>query len=200
MGSSTIVKDLGDFVSDFALALQAADAKRPVHKTYKPGIGPHAEDLAVRLAISELQARSRTRYPAIGQGLRYPESRQKCDLWIGEPLSWAIEIKMARFFGNNGRPDDTSIKDLLSPYPMHRSALTDTVKLAESKLPGRRALVIYGFDYAQAPLLEAIEAFEVLAKLRVSLGPRHRAELGHLVHPVHASGSVFGWEVLGSQA
>jgi len=53
---------------------------------------------------------------------------QKRDVWIGEPLEYAIEIKMARFVGDNGRVDDTAVKDLLSPYPGDRSAVTDCAK------------------------------------------------------------------------
>jgi hypothetical protein len=188
---------LKTFVADFADALRAADSRRPVHKTYSPGIGSFSEDRAVGLAVPELVRKSGTRYPVIRQGVRYPESQQRCDLGIGQPLVWAIEIKIARFFGNNNKPDDQSIKDLLSPYPFHRSALTDTVKLGESKFSCRRAVLIYGFDHPKAPLLEAIEAFEVLAQRRVNLGKRHEASLGKLVHPVHAAGSVFAWEVLG---
>jgi hypothetical protein len=36
----------------------------------------------------------------LGQFLPCPTApRQKCDLWIGEPLEWAIEIKMALWHG-----------------------------------------------------------------------------------------------------
>ena len=41
----------------------------------------------------------------------------------------------------------------------------------------------------------AIEAFEALARVRVSLGPRYVAAYQGLVHPVHRSGRVFGWEL-----
>ena len=40
-----------------------------------------------------------------------------------------------------------------------------------------------------------VKAFEVLARERVELGTRHEATLTGLVHPVHAEGSVFAWEV-----
>ena len=67
----------------------------------------------------------------LGQFEPYPGApRQKADVWIGRPLQWVIEVKMARFFGDNGKPDDTAIKDILSPYPSDRSALTDCRKLA----------------------------------------------------------------------
>ena len=190
-------------VSDFAEALAAADARRPAYtsrtgRQYQPGIGPHAEDRAVALALQELRRTDALTYKDAGQGLAYPGSRQKCDLWIGDPLEWVIEIKMARFFGDNGKPDDTALKDVLSPYEVHRSALTDAVKLTSSALAGRKAILIYGFENPTEPgmpLEPAIAAFEVLARQRVTLGIRHTAPLGSLVHPVHARGFVYGWQV-----
>jgi hypothetical protein len=133
---------------------------------------------------------------AFGQFLPYPNApRQKCDLWIGAPLEWAVEVKMARFMGDNGKPDPSALKDLLSPWEADRSALTDCVKLAASGFECSKAILIYGFDAADRPLDPAIDAFEMLARARVELGPRHQAEMPSLVHPVHASGRVFGWEV-----
>jgi hypothetical protein len=134
-----------------------------------------------------------------GQGLPYPGSRQRCDLWFGEPICWAIEVKMARFYGDNGKLDDTAIKDLLSPFDNDHSALTDTTKLAMSQLPGRKAVLVYGFNGPKRPLEPAIDAFEILASQRVALGSRYRVDLPKLVHPVHSSGAVFAWEVLATR-
>jgi len=102
---------------------------------------------------------------------------------------------MARFFGDNGKPDDTSLKDLLSPYEQHRSALTDCGKLSRSELLGQKAILIYGFEYEYMPLEPAIDAFETLARRCAQLGQRHTSVLENLVHPVHARGAVFGWEL-----
>lgn len=193
--------ELDTLTSDIATAFSNADARRPIWvsrtgREYRPGIGPHAEDAAVALMLVEL--RQREPYVSIGCGqfLPYPEApRQKCDLWIGEPSEWVAEVKMARFRGDNGKPDDTALKDLLSPYPGDRSALTDTMKLARSALPGRKAVLIYGFDFVDRPLEPAIDAFETLARTRVRLGPQVAARIGALVHPVHSDGVVFGWEI-----
>ena len=43
----------------------------------------------------------------------------------GEPHEWVVEVKMGRFLGDNGKPDDTGVKDLLSPFRADRSALSD---------------------------------------------------------------------------
>jgi hypothetical protein len=54
----------------------------------------------------------------------YPIGRQKCDLCIGVPPSWewAVEIKMLRLMGDNGKPNDNMLRHILSPYPNDRSA------------------------------------------------------------------------------
>lgn len=195
--------ELDVLVSDVARAFTAADARKPAWvsrtgRAYQPGIGPHAENAAVALLLDELRAMAGYGSIECGQFLPYPPpSRQKCDLWIGDPLRWAIEVKMARFRGDNGKPDDTALKDLLSPYDSDRSALTDTVKLAQAELHSQKAVLIYGFEPPDRLLEPAIAAFESLARERVALGPRHEAAMGELVHPVHAKGCVYGWEVQG---
>jgi hypothetical protein len=188
-------------IDRFAAALLRADSRRPVWtsrkgRVYQPGIGPHAEDAAMRLMLTELAADPLFAGVPAGQSIAYPgEGRQKCDLWIGDPPHWVLEVKMARFRGDNGKPDDTAIKDLLSPYPSDRSALTDTLKLATSGFTCRKAMMIYGFDYPDRPLEPAIHAFERLAAERVHLGCRVQAPIKELVHPVHNQGVVYAWEI-----
>jgi hypothetical protein len=124
----------------------------------------------------------------------YPRSKQTCDLLWGDPPDWAIEIKMFRPNGDNGKPDDTAVKDMLSPFASDRSAVSDCGKLAASAIAPHRAMLIYGFDDRRRPLPEMIAAFETLARARVALGERHMAPIGPLVHPVHQTGAVFAWE------
>ena len=190
---------LAEFVATFAEAFNAADARRPTAvsprsgRIYQPGIGPHPEDRAVDLVVAELAAIR----PAWQLALRqcYPGSKQTCDLLWGAPADWAIEIKMFRPNGDNGKPDDTAIKDILSPFPSDRSAVSDCTKIAASTIAPHRAILIYGFDDTRKPLGAMVAAFEVLARTRVTLGSRYEAPLGPLVHPVHRTGAVFGWEV-----
>ena len=105
----------------------------------------------------------------------YPDSpRSKCDIVIRSPEAWSIEVKMLRFMGDNGKPNDNILMHILSPYPAHRSALTDAGKLYESALPGRKGIVIYGYDYDQWPMDPAIEAFETLVSLHYDLSGAQR--------------------------
>jgi hypothetical protein len=192
---------LPELITALATALWQADRQCPVWtsrtgRVYQPGIGPHAEDAAMALMLAELAAEPAFARIPFGQAIPYPgQGRQRCDLWVGDPLQWVLEVKMARFRGDNGKPDDTAIKDLLSPYPSDRSALTDTLKLATSGFTCRKAMMIYGFDYSDRPLEPAIHAFERLAAEHVHLGPRAQTPIGELVHPVHRHGTVFGWEI-----
>jgi len=84
---------------------------------------------------------------------------------------------------------------LLSPYPAHRSTLTDCQKLAESDFPGEKAILIYGFDQYEWSLGPAIHAFEILARQKFRLTDRNVAQFDNLVHPVHSHGRVFSWQI-----
>lgn len=165
-------------------------------KAYQPGIGPHPEAKTIDLCLKELReidpgvcqtARTSAAYPSL--------RRQSCDLAIevaGDP--WFLEVEMMRLFGDNGRPNDNILLHILSPYPAHRSALTDCQKLVQSGFAGRYAVLIYGYEYDEWPLAPVISAFEVLASREVELSSRATALFSDLVHPVHRRGAVYGWE------
>jgi hypothetical protein len=197
------VIELKQLVQDFAVAIQQADGRGPqavgsrTGRAYQPGIGPHTEDQTLRLAVDELIVRD-VAYVPHAFGVPYPDApRQRCDWCLGFPPSWdwATEVKMLRLFGDNGKLNDNMLMHVLSPYPAHRSAVTDCGKLATSGLPGRKAIMIFGYDYDGWAMDPAIEAFETLASERVILGKRNQAAYYHLVHPVHQRGRVFAWEI-----
>src|SRR6266550_9531538 len=139
--------ELDRFVDDFGRALVAADTARPCatnarSKTaFQPGIGPHSEAQTVKLVGAELESLVPETYGGrLAYGVAYPElPRQKCDLCVGlaPDWDWAVKIKMLRVLGDNGKANDNILMHLLSPYPAHRSALTDCEKLVDSRL-GRR--------------------------------------------------------------
>ena len=197
---SKFVRDLGESIRRIdARRLQASNMR--TGEKYQPGIGPHPETQAVELMAAELMAFEPDTYAGrLGLGVPYPRSpRQKCDLCIGSAprWDWCVEVKMLRLMGDNGKPNDNMLMHILSPYPKDRSALTDCRKLVESGFPGRKSVVIYGFDYPELPMDPAIEAFELLARAAVKLSVRAVSSYTGLVHPVHRAGRVFGWEVAG---
>jgi hypothetical protein len=196
--------DLKGLVRDIAACIKRIDERHPQATNarsgapYQPGFGPHPESQAVALIAEELAHSATTDAARISVGVAYPGSRrQMCDLCLGTPpgWDWVIEVKMLRLMGDNGKPNDNMLMHILSPYPIHRSALTDCRKLVDSGFMGRKALLIYGFDYAELPMDPAIEAFELLAGKQVLLGARAESAYDRLVHPIHQRGRVFGWEI-----
>jgi hypothetical protein len=192
------VLTLNDIVANFTAGLIKADSNKPIWisrtgRSYQPGIGPHPEDRAVDLILESqpgLAMLCRTR-------ILYPDSKNRCDLVLVDSFEWWIEVKMARFVGDNGLPDDTAIKDILSPYVSDRSALTDCIKLRSAPSIARKAILIYAFDWLpKRPALPAISAFEVLAQQHHSMIPSVACSFDSLVHPVHTSGFVKAWEIL----
>lgn len=195
--------NLGEFVNSFAVGMKTADTQGPVavgarsREPYLPGIGPHSESETITLAIehgpfarlrSSGYARREVSYPSV--------ARTKCDIVVDEgPDSWAIEVKMLRMMGNNGRVNDNLMTHILSPYPRQHSAVTDCTKLLRSGFEGHKAIVIFGYDYLDYPMRPAIDAFELLASQRVKLTPTEVSHIEDLIHPVHSKGAVYGWEI-----
>lgn len=202
--STTPTLTLDDLVGDFAAALKHVDSRSPVATNarsgaaYQPGIGPHTEARTVRLVMDQLAGANPQGYSAYRLGVSYGDgTRQTCDLLIGElgDLPWAVEVKMLRLMGDNGKLNDNMITHILSPYPEHRSALTDCTKLVASSLAGQKAILIYGYDYPGWSMDPAIYAFQTLARQRVRLSEPAVAPISGLVHPVHQHGRVFGWQI-----
>lgn len=183
---------LEDFVRDFADALAALDASGKAHKNFRPGIGPWGEADAVRAALLVMQQRFPSRYSGAA-------CKRTPDLLI--PGKWAIELKVIRPFGDNGKSAEHWSENILHPYSGNTSALGDCLKLLACGLPERKAVVIFGFEHnpPQVPLEPAVRGFELLASslMGVRLGPRVSELRTGLVHPVHEQLRVFGFEVLG---
>jgi hypothetical protein len=118
---------------------------------------------------------------------QYPNSRQQCDLVI--PDEWAIEFKLLRPFGDNGKEAEHWSENVLHPYPGNVSSIGDCIKLIESGFSERKAIIVFGYEHSppQIDITRAIDAFEVIAKqvVDIELGERHSANFGPLIHPVH---------------
>jgi hypothetical protein len=124
--------------------------------------------------------------------------RQRCDLCLGKPDAWvwAVEFKLLRLLGDNGKLNDNMLMHILSPYEAHRSALTDCRKLLLSGFQCQRAIVIVGYESGEWPLSLALNAFEALAGAEHPLGHRIEAHFEGLRHPIHSKGIVSAWELL----
>lgn len=196
--------ELIDLTRFFGKAMESVDAQRPVASNartgvpFSPGIGPHTERATIQLVSKEMEKLGHVAHGLMRSEIPYPKTpRNKCDLCIGSEPSWdwVIEIKMLRLMGDNGKPNDNILMHILSPYPEHRSALTDCTKLVDSGFDGRKAIIIYGYEYPGWPMELAINSFELLANQNVTLGYRNYSEIKNLVHPIHKSGGVYSWEI-----
>jgi hypothetical protein len=192
-------------IQHFATALKKVDERKPVEGSYDPGIGPHPEEKAVSLALEELKGDSPERY-AEASPRSYPSSGRECDLVI--PGGWAIEVKLARPYRDNGDVSPYWVKKVLSPYPDDypgsRSAVGDCLKLAGSDFEERTALMVIGYEH-DPPQIEvgtAIEALELTVEevQGVHLGPRQESTVEDLVHEVFEQSTVYGWEVEPTQS
>jgi hypothetical protein len=163
---------LTDLVTDFAQGIQAVDSLAPVASSsrtgasYRPGIGPHTETQTIKLVMAHLAVAAPLGYASYRLGVPYADgTRQACDVCLGGPApwEWAIEVKMLRLMGDDGKLNDNMLMHILSPYPAHRSALTDCTKLLDSQLGARKAILIYGYDYPGWAMDPGIGAFETLA-------------------------------------
>ena len=195
--------ELAKLTSSFAEAMGEVDARRPIATNargvqYSPGIGPHSEIETVQLVSDEMENQGSLQVEGFHLEVPYPDAPQdRCDLCIGlsPDWEWTVEIKMLRLMGDNGKPNDNILMHILSPYPEHRSALTDCTKLTSAGFTSRTALLIYGYEYSEWPMEPAIKSFELLANQSVTLGIRHQAKTQQLVHPIHSQGRVFSWEI-----
>ena len=197
--------ELQSFVNILATGLKEADALGPVPPPsrtgtiYQAGIGAHSEDRMVELALAAVAPQLNG--VAVETHVPYPKSRRiKCDVHLTGDSNWAIEVKLLRRLGDNGKPNDNILMHILSPYSQDRSAVTDCVKLAQSGFTSRQAVVIIGFEYPEWPLPPAVKAFERIASDIVNLRPCVPARFSGLIHPVQREGAVFGWEILGAKS
>jgi len=107
--------ELSTLVTDFAGALREVDAANPVGSSgrFKPGCGPLTESEVTGLILQWLRARNPIYDGAAA--MRYPNGRTECDFVL--PGKWAVEVKLARPFGDNGKPAERWSENLLYPYP-----------------------------------------------------------------------------------
>jgi hypothetical protein len=185
-----------------ATAVKVVDAEMPVARnkrsgvSFAAGLGPHSEAETFDLIVREAERAHPDAYLSVATSVPYPNApRQRCDLKLTTPtVTLYVEGKLLRLKGDNGKPNDNMLMHILSPYPQHRSALTDCIKLSKSGFDGEKAIVILGYDYSDMPLEPAILAFEKLAS--GTIAQRSETRFGGLCHSVHCSGKVVAWPVL----
>lgn len=180
--------ELSEIVRVVANALANFDATKPRQKkkTFQAGIGPFGEPQLIK-NLSELLNQ---------EGYRSRTARTP-DLMLGGE-EWAVEFKIVRPFGDNGREAENWSVNLLHPYKGNASAIGDAFKLKALQAGNRKAIFVIGYEHqdAKISLDPLLDAFEAIARVRqISLSTRVEEKREGLVHDVHQVLRCVSWEV-----
>ena len=183
--------DLNEVVADIADALVWIDASRDPFRGFRPGVGPYGEPQVVKRIVARMNELDKYNSSAL--------TKRSPDLLI--PGEWAIEVKIARPYGDNDREAENWSVNLLHPYPGSVSTIGDCHKLVGLQCRERKAVIVIGYEHcpAKIDLTPLVAAFEVVAKevAGIHLSSRVECRRDGLVHPVHQCLRVFAWEVIG---
>ena len=179
MEYAEIIRIIADLLNEF-------DSERPVHKNFQPGLGPFGEPQVVALIAKGLTA----------QGVS-ARTRRTPDLAIEH--EWAIEFKIVRPFGDNGREAENWSVNMLHPYPGNVSLIGDAIKLGQLDDYENKGLFVIGYEHAPAriSLDPLLDSFELLARqvMHINLGDRFEERRERLVHPEHQVLRCIGWQL-----
>ncbi len=122
-----IVKTVADILKDF-------DDEKPIHKAFQSGIGPFGEpqivkEIANRLCVKGIPAHTK----------RLPDLELDHD--------WAIEFKIVRPFGDNGKEAENWSVNMLHPYSGNVSLIGDAIKLNNIQGYLHKGLFVIGFEH-----------------------------------------------------
>jgi hypothetical protein len=183
--------ELLEIIEDIANCLAFIDASKIPFRHFQPGVGPYGEPQLLKSIASFLNEVEK--YGGQVQTRRTP------DLLV--PKQWAIEFKIARPFGDNGKEAENWSVNLLHPYRGNASTIGDCYKLLKLESPERKAIAVIGYEHDPAiiSLTPLVESFEVIARhLDIKLSQRIETRRNHLIHPVHQTLRLFTWEILKS--
>ncbi len=120
-----IVKTIADILKEF-------DAEMPIHKAFRPGIGPFGEPQIVSMIAKRLSAKGIS-----------AQTKRTPDLDIQQ--QWAIEFKIVRPFGDNGKEAENWSVNMLHPYAGNVSLIGDAIKLSKLDTFPNKGLFVIGF-------------------------------------------------------
>ena len=176
-----------DIVIKIADILKEFDSEKPVHKAFQPGIGPFGEPQVVGIIGRKLSAIGIT-----------SETKRTPDLDILH--QWAIEFKIVRPFGDNGKEAENWSVNMLHPYSGNVSLISDAIKLASLSSYPYKGLFVIGYEHipAKISLDPLLDSFEVIAQhvMNIRLGERIEQRRDGLVHPEHQVLRCIGWQLI----
>ena len=182
----SLVVQLAELVTIVADILKDFDTESPIHKRFKPGIGPFGEPQLVKEIASRLKKQGFT-----------ARTRRTPDLEIG--TTWAIEFKIIRPFGDDGKLAENWSQNLLHPYEGNTSLIGDALKMKGSREHKRRCLlaICYEHDPPKIDLEPLISSFEIISNaiLEIPLSGRIEERRRELVHPTHQTLRCVAWQL-----
>ena len=182
--------DLSEIVADIGKSIVSLDAGGTRFRDFQPGVGPFGEPQLVKNIAARLNTLEK--YGGRVRTKRCPDLLVEGD--------WAIEVKIARPFGDNGKEAENWSVNLLHPYRGNVSSIGDCYKLLDLEIPERRAVLVIAYEHnpSQIDLTPLVESFEVVARnvAHIRLGPRVEERHDSLIHPIHQAVRLFAWEVL----
>jgi hypothetical protein len=182
--------DLDTVIDDVLESIVSIDLSREPFKHFQPGVGPYGEPQLLKLIAKYLN-----HLPPYNNKVM---TKRTPDLLI--PSKWAMEFKIARPFGDNGKEAEDWSVNLLHPYAGNISTIGDCFKLLNLQSNERLAVVVIGYEHIppKINLNTLIKAFEVIARYvsDIRLSPRIERRRDGLVHPVHQAVRIFAWEVV----
>ncbi len=179
MEYSEIVRTIADILKEF-------DSEKPVHKAFQAGIGPFGEPQIVSVIAQRLSAKGVS-----------AQTRRMPDLDIQH--EWALEFKIVRPFGDNGREAENWSVNMLHPYAGNVSLIGDAIKLSKLETHRLKGLFVIGFEHSPAriSLDPLINSFELIARqvMNITLGERIEERRDGLVHSEHQVLCCIGWQL-----
>jgi hypothetical protein len=181
--------DLPQLVADLADGIVTIDRAGVSHKLFHPGVGPYGEPQLIRSVAAIMD--TLPRYSGRVACKRTP------DLLIAE--QWALEFKIVRPFGDNGKEAEDWSVNLLHPYSGNVSALGDCLKLRALATAVRKVVIAIGYEHTppRISLEPLFSAFELIARevMDIQLYPRVQNTRTGLIHPVHQQLTIAAWEL-----
>lgn len=175
-----------DVITTVADLLKEFDSEKPVHKTFQPGIGPFGEPQIVGIIARRLSSKGIS-----------AETKRTPDLDIQH--QWAVEFKIVRPFGDNGKEAENWSVNMLHPYAGNVSLISDAIKLASLNSFPFKGLFVIGYEHnpAKISLDPLLDSFEAIARqvMRIELCDRIEQKREGLIHPEHQVLRCIGWQV-----
>jgi len=176
--------DIYDLMNDVTDAIVEVDASRIPFRSFKPGVGPYGEPQLLKLIVAHLNHLPEYKANAV--------TKRTPDLLI--PDDWAVEFKIVRPFGDNGKEAEDWSVNLLHPYPGNVSSIGDCLKLMQLQGSERKSVAVIGYEHAppKISLTPLIDSFEVICEKVIGVKLSKRVEnYRRLDHPVHQAVRVF---------